>query len=289
MHPVCANLFKQKKKVLDEGGISELEKTTSGGKDLATLLISANQLADDDDRMPDEVVIANMSSIVLGGQETTSGALSRLLCLMANDNDMQNRLRKELLDAHAAKGDEGFNYNELNELPLLDAVCREALRLFAPVTFVWRQTIEDCVVPLHFPIRDPKTGVETKELLITKGTSVYVGLGAANRSAAIWGPDASELKPERWLGKAVLDGTANSVKMPGIFSNAMTFLGGGRACPGMKFALLEIKLVLSVILPHFSFEAVTEEIEWRLGITVVPYVKGKVGEGPKVPMRIKAI
>ncbi|EDR07086.1 uncharacterized protein LACBIDRAFT_298857 [Laccaria bicolor S238N-H82] len=78
------------------------------------------------------------------------------------------------------------------------------------------RTIEYCLIPLHFPIHDSKTVVETKELLITKGTSLYVGLGVANRSAAIWGPDASEL----WLGKAGLDGTANSVKMPGIFSNA---------------------------------------------------------------------
>lgn len=48
---------------------------------------------------------------------------------------------------------------------------------------------------------------------------MYVGLGAANRSKAIWGPDAYELKPERWIGKAVLEGTKDSVKMPGIFSN----------------------------------------------------------------------
>jgi len=48
-------------------------------------------------------------------------------------------------------------------------------------------------------------------------------------------------------------------------------------------------MVLSVILPHFSFESVTGEIEWRLGITVAP-AKGKVGERPKAPMRtFKAI
>ena len=70
-----------------------------------------------------------------------------------------------------------------------------------------------------FPHPRLQDGVET-ELLMTKGTLVYIGLGAANRSAAIWGPDASELKPERWLRKALLDGTVNSVKMPGIFSNA---------------------------------------------------------------------
>lgn len=74
-------------------------------------------------------------------------------------------------------------------------------------------------MPLHFPIQDPSTGALTNELLVTKGTRVYVNLGAANRSKEVWGPDADELKPERWIGKTVLEGTKDSVKMPGIFSN----------------------------------------------------------------------
>jgi hypothetical protein len=38
MHPVCKSLFRQKKKLLEEGSISDLEKATAGGKDIATLL-----------------------------------------------------------------------------------------------------------------------------------------------------------------------------------------------------------------------------------------------------------
>lgn len=79
--------------------------------------------------------------------------------------------------------------------------------------------MEDCVIPLKFPLHDSDTGTEKDELLITKGTPVYVGLAAANRSTAIWGPDANVFKPERWLGKSTLESTENNVKMPGIFSN----------------------------------------------------------------------
>lgn len=80
--------------------------------------------------------------------------------------------------------------------------------------------MEDTSVPVHFPIVDPKTGDQHRELLINKGTPVYIGLGAANRSTAIWGPDADQFKPERWMGQAAVDATMGSVKMPGIFSNA---------------------------------------------------------------------
>ncbi|TRM57261.1 cytochrome P450 [Schizophyllum amplum] len=290
MHPVCKRLFMDKKRLIAQGSISELEKTVSGGKDLSSLLIARNFEIDDADRMDDEMVIATMSSIVLGGQETTAGALSRLLCLMAERPDLQRRLREELNTAQSGKeDDEELDYYELDKLPLLDGICREALRVFAPVTFVWRETYEDSVVPLQFPIRDPATGAETRELLITKGTPVYIGMGAANRSTTIWGADAAELKPERWMEKSIDESTPNGVKMPGIYSNIMTFLGGGRACPGMKFAILEIKLVLSILIPAFEFISCPEEIDWRLGITVGPYVKGKEEAGPSVPLMVKKI
>jgi cytochrome P450 len=75
--------------------------------------------------------------------------------------------------------------------------------------------MEDTVVPLQFSIRD-NTGAMIHELPIAKGTAVYLGLAAANRSTAIWGPDATEYKPERWLDK---EGTADNTKLPGIYSN----------------------------------------------------------------------
>ena len=43
-------------------------------------------------------------------------------------------------------------------------------------------TYGDAVLPLQFPIVNPRTGAGTGGLLITKGTSVYVGMSAANTS-----------------------------------------------------------------------------------------------------------
>ena len=81
-------------------------------------------------------------------------------------------------------------------------------------------------------------------------------------------------------------------------------------CSGMKFAILEIsewacavqlhmrafyvltiltELVLSILIPAFEFLSCPEEIDWRLGITVGPYVKGKEEAGPSVPIRVRRI
>ncbi|PPQ73928.1 hypothetical protein CVT24_012770 [Panaeolus cyanescens] len=289
MYPTCAKIFHEKKKLFDEGGIDALANTASGGRDLTTVLMQANSEADKENRMPDQTVITAMSSILLGGQETTSGAMCRLLDLMSLHCDLQDWLREEINEALAEKNGKPLDFYELNALPRLDATCREALRLFAPVTFVWRQTIKDTVVPLQYPITDTKTGREIHEILIHEGTPVYVGISALNRSTTLWGPDAAQFIPERWMGHQAYESTMGKIKTPGVFSNTMTFLAGGRACPGMKFALLEIKTVMSVLLPAFRFKRTDAIVDWRLGITLSPYVRGKEAEGPQVPMKLSLI
>ncbi|KIJ92400.1 hypothetical protein K443DRAFT_649481 [Laccaria amethystina LaAM-08-1] len=136
-------------------------------------------------------------------------------------NDKKSMRKAESLSLRKrprAKDGEELNYREINDLARMDGICRGPAALLSLVTFVWRLATEDTVVPLHFPIPDPSTGVVTNELLIAKGTRIYTGL-ATNRSAAIWGPHVYELKPERWFGKTMLEGTKGSVKMPGVFSN----------------------------------------------------------------------
>lgn len=44
--------------------------------------------------------------------------------------------------------------DELNSLPYLDAVVREALRLYPPVPFTERLTAKDDVLPLSVPVTD---------------------------------------------------------------------------------------------------------------------------------------
>ena len=104
----------------------------------------ANAAADDKDRLPEEEVIAQMSSVpsryvlcrdrtltslsmfIMAGLDTTSNALSRILTVLAHHPEHQQKLREELLEARAA---DGLSYDELGRLPVLDATIRETLRL----------------------------------------------------------------------------------------------------------------------------------------------------------------
>lgn len=65
----------------------------------------------------------------------------------------------------------------------------------------------------------------------------------------------------------------------------MTFSLGPHSCPGWKFSLLEIKMFLAVLLPHFVF-APAEEIAQANAILVRPYVYDKFENGYQLPMQV---
>ena len=67
--------------------------------------------------------------MVFAGTETTSGALGRILHLLAMHLDVQAKLRDEL-EAARDYPHQDLPYDTLMELPYLDAVCRETLRLY---------------------------------------------------------------------------------------------------------------------------------------------------------------
>ena len=60
--------------------------------------------------------------------DTTSSALARTLWILSQRQDAQDKLRLEIREARARKGPGDLDYDELN-LPYLDAVCKETLRL----------------------------------------------------------------------------------------------------------------------------------------------------------------
>ena len=60
------------------------------------------------------------------------------------------------------------------------------------------------------------------ELVIPRGTNIFVGMMACNRSKALWGDDAYEWKPERWL--APLPEAVEKAAVPGVYSHLYAFL-----------------------------------------------------------------
>ena len=71
-------------------------------------------------------------TFILAGMDTTSNALSRIFHLLAAHPDVQEKLRAEIVEAQGGDRSD-IPYDDLVKLPYLDAVCRETLRVYAPV------------------------------------------------------------------------------------------------------------------------------------------------------------
>ncbi|KAI0654410.1 cytochrome P450 [Cubamyces menziesii] len=323
-------IFLAKKAEVEAMGADEESST-----DLMSFMLRANASTQEKSRLTDEELIGQINTFMLGGQETTTSALARLLHVLAQEQDAQARLRSEIREAkmaYASTQGEGnlsnwqhvsLPYDVLIGLPYLDAVVRETLRLYPPTSMMNRVTTKDAILHLQYPIISATTGRETSVVHVPAGTNVIVSILGANRSKRVWGPDADEWRPKRWLAptpasehvgasnaagkgvdlefgdESVMEESGKEVRYPGVYGSMMTFFGGSRACIGFKFAEMEIKQVLATLLStmHFALPSATDaagnrkEIYWRMDGLQVPVVLPPYGDSKtaQVPLDIRII
>ncbi|TFK22728.1 cytochrome P450 [Coprinopsis marcescibilis] len=258
MHSSSVSVYREKLAVLGQGGPEALREQVGEGKDILSILLKANLSAPKHEKMPEEEVIGQMTTLMFAGMDTTSNALSRILELLSANPNVQDKLREEILEAKMNHGE--LLYDELHQLPYLDAVCRETLRLYSPVNFVFRTSTKDVMLPLERPVT-LLDGEEVNEIMVPEGSTIFISIRAYNRDPLIWGPDAHEWKPERWLSP--LPKTVTDLRSPGIYSHLMTFLGGSRACIGFKFSQLEMKVVLCTLIESLKFAPGDKKIKWE--------------------------
>ncbi|KAH9941835.1 cytochrome P450 [Epithele typhae] len=271
-------IFEAKKAALAKGD-EEMKLQVGEGRDIMSVLLKANMASAEADRLPDHELIAQIAVLVFAAMDTTSNALSLTLWRLAQNKDIQARVRQEILDAQNGSD---IGYDDLVSLPLLDAVCRETLRLHAPAPLRFREAREDAVLPLSKPVRGAD-GKDMHEILVPRGTEVYICIGASNTDKELWGPDAEEWKPQRWL--APLPGEVTDARIPGVYANLMTFWAGARACIGFKFSQLEMKVVLAVLLSTFEFDLSDKQVYWNVAPVVYPSVMPS-GRDAAMPMKV---
>lgn len=111
-----------------------------------------------------------------------------------------------------------ITYLQTQQLPYLNAVAKEAMRLRPSIVAqLLRYT--------------PEEGLTIDGTWIPPNTTVGISALAQNRDKAIWGADANEFRPQRWL--------ESEAKARYLESNNMTFGGNGpRMCIGRNIALV---------------------------------------------------
>jgi len=129
---------------------------------------------------------------------------------------------------------------QIQSLPYLHSFLMEIFRLYPSVPLMNKKALNDLVL----------CGQR-----VPKGTPVQVPVYALNRSKDIWGSDAHEFRPERWM-----NGSDDSHSLEAANpKNLQSFAQGPHSCPGRDFATRVIKYFIAVLLSSFEFEAVPGE------------------------------
>ncbi|MGF1512389.1 MAG: cytochrome P450 [Elainellaceae cyanobacterium] len=207
------------------------------GSDILSMLLAARDEAGNG--MTDLELRDELMTLLLAGHETTASSLAWALYWMHQDPQVVATLKDELA---GVAGD----LLETLQLPYLNAVCQEALRLYP-------------VVPIGFPRRVMEEPFEIEGHTLPVGSLVSPCIYLTHHRPDLY-PDPKRFRPERFLERQFSG------------SEFIPFGGGNRQCVGMAFALFEMKLVLATLLKRYRFTLDQAQAlkPVRRGLTVAP-------------------
>lgn len=184
--------------------------------------------------------------------------------LLCKHPEIQQKLRAEIQEKLPSL-DQDVTAADIDSCQYLKAVTNEVLRLWSPVGLTLRVAAVDTSINGQY---------------IPKGTIIIMAPWAINTSKHLWGEDAKDFKPERWLDA---DGKANNKGGAESNFSFLTFLHGPRSCIGQKFAQAEFECLLAGWVSRFE----TEFEEGSPMSKGIMEIKGGVTSKPKGGLWVK--
>ncbi|KAG0299881.1 Protein kinase alk2, partial [Dissophora globulifera] len=252
------------KDVIGKHAIAIIEKRRREGhhankKDLLQLFMEAKD--ENDQPLTDEYIssiILNFTASQRGksdkaqiaGRDTTAQALSWMFYLLNRTGSDPEHMKELVQEIDDVLKDGTPTYESHRELKYAEACFHESLRLYPSLPRNMKQCVKDDVLP--------------------DGTRIYKGEWftwssyVMGRNESVWGPDAKEYKPSRWI---------NTEKpSQGKFSS---FHGGPRVCIGQQFATIEALTIIGMILSKLEITLVEPSKLPPYGISVtMPMLEG---------------
>ncbi|KAG8732334.1 hypothetical protein FRC12_019331 [Ceratobasidium sp. 428] len=226
-------------------------------------------------------LLDHISTLILVGHETTAGSLTWTLYELAKKPEYQNRLREEIMSL----GREPTYEDIMSGMPFLDAVMKESFRHRPGSSHTERIALKDDVLRLRNPVYNDR-GHKVTEVPIKAGQLIHIPSISLTHLKSVWGPDAEEFKPERWLDPARIPSPSEtSAGWSGLF----IFSEGARSCIGYRLAILEFKVILATYIRHFEFHDTGATIKHRFANTLQPYVVGEEAKGGQLPLRVSLV
>ncbi|KAK2020401.1 cytochrome P450 [Colletotrichum zoysiae] len=179
---------------------------------------------------------------ILAGSDTTATAIRAPFLYIITNPRVTNILRAEIESAKPSRP--VITETEARGMPYLQAIIKEGLRIFPPVVGQMSKEV-------------PKGGDTFKGVYFPEGTRIGYNAWGIFRRTDIWGPDAHEFRPERWL-----EASESKLKlMEGTLE--LVFSYGTWKCLGRNLAMMELQKVFVELLRRYKFTVVDPTKPWK--------------------------
>ncbi len=212
--------------------IADRRQAGAPGDDLLTRLIHAG--------LSDDLIRDQLLTMLIAGHDTATAALSWALYGLSQQPEVLALARAEVDGVLAGSAPTA---SHLGELPYLDRVIKETLRLYPPIHVSNRLAARDLEFAGH---------------RIAAGTRVLFSIYLTHRHPRHW-PDPERFDPDRF------NPAQNPPPAPFTY---VPFGAGPRFCIGAAMAQVEVKVVLARLLQQFDFELLTDVVHLRMGATL---------------------
>jgi cytochrome P450 family 4 len=195
---------------------------------LDTLLAAEERGEIDNEGIREEV-----DTFTFEGHDTTSAGLTFSFLLIALHPTIQTRVFEEIREIVGGRDLADLEPTDFNEMKYLDRVIKECLRIYPPVPFISRELSEDLM---------------TEKGLVPKGAQIHLHIYDLHRDPEQF-PDPEQFDPDRFLPENC------EKRHPYAY---VPFSAGPRNCIGQKFAMLELKTIMSSVLLKFKLKPITQ-------------------------------
>ncbi|KAH8810918.1 cytochrome P450 71A20 [Xylogone sp. PMI_703] len=200
----------------------------------------------------DELRSEALEQIFAGSDNTASSIRGSLLYIMTNPR-IYRKLQHEIDEVVRTGilseiGSKIVSYAQAKQLPYLQAVIREGIRMFTPAVNIF---------PRDVPPEGDTVTVNGKPVFLPGGTCIGYSGYAMQHDQTIYGEDANTFRPERWFENDP-EKLAAMIK-----TNDLVFGYGHWQCLGKPIAYIEINKIIFELLRNFDLALINPSVPWN--------------------------
>ncbi|XP_002034036.2 probable cytochrome P450 4aa1 [Drosophila sechellia] len=209
----------------------QIQNNNNGNSERKCLLDHMIEISESNPDFTEEDIVNEACTFMLAGQDSVGAAVAFTLFLLTQNPECQDRCVLELAtifeDSNRAP-----TMTDLHEMRYMEMCIKEALRLYPSVPLIARKLGEEVRLAKH---------------TLPAGSNVFICPYATHRLAHIY-PDPEKFQPERFSPEN------SENRHPYAF---LPFSAGPRYCIGNRFAIMEIKTIVSRLLRSYQLLPVT--------------------------------